>query len=96
MDNAQTQGSGQGNPLGAPVEHRLGADVDGDPGDVFAAKFPPDPVGGFEDDNLVSGVGQVPRRGQSSDSGSNHDDPLRLHGTSLPWNRWRRRRVVPT
>ena len=72
----------QGDALGPAVEHHLGADVDGDTGDLVAAQLAAHPVRLFQDEHVVSGGDQVVRRTQSRDPGTHHDDPA--HPSSLP------------
>jgi hypothetical protein len=61
--------------LGAPVDHRLGADVDGDPGDLTAAELAADPVRALEDQHVVTGGDQVAGSRQPADPATHHDEP---------------------
>ena len=73
---------GERHPLGAAGQHRLGADVDGDPGDLGPAELAADLGRALEDEHVPAGGRQVTGGGQAADPGTHHDDVP--HTASLP------------
>lgn len=80
MHHVETERACELDPLGAAVEHRLRADVDGDPGDLAPAYLAPDLVGALQHDHLVAGGGQVVGGGQP---GHTPADDHHAHAVSL-------------
>ncbi|GGO71922.1 hypothetical protein GCM10012276_14060 [Nocardioides deserti] len=91
MLDLEPGGTGEVDPLGPTVEHRLGADVDGDPGDLVPPDLAADDVRGLEHDDLVTGGDEVAGSGEAGDPGSHHDGPAALlvgHPPSVPPGPW--------
>ena len=55
MLDRQADGAREVDALGTPVEHRLGADVDGDAPDIGAAELAAGPVGRLQHQHVVAG-----------------------------------------
>ena len=66
--------AGEVDALGSAVEHRLGADVDGHPGDLGAQQLAADPGRRLEDEHVVPGRGQVAGGRQPGDAGADDHD----------------------
>ena len=81
MGHRQADSGRERDALGATVDHRLGADVDGDAGDLAAPELAAQPVRALEEQHVVAGVGQVAGSGQPTDPASHHDEPP--HGSSV-------------
>ena len=64
VDEVGPERGGQGDPLGAPVEHRLGTDVDGEAGDLRAAQLAAEDRGALQQQHVAPGRGEVAGRGQ--------------------------------
>ena len=77
MLDLQAGGAGQVDALGTPVQHRLRADVDEDPGHGVAAQLAADAVGASEQEHVVPGRRQVAGSGEPGDAASDHDHATR-------------------
>ena len=74
VDHVEPEPPRQVGPLGAPVEHRLGTDVDRDPGDGRGAELAADLGRPLQHHDLVV-VGQQVGRRESGDATAHDDDP---------------------
>ena len=86
MHHRQTERTRQADALGTAIDHRLGADVDGDTPDGLAPDLAAGSVRRLQDDHLVAGSDEVAGRGQAGDTGSDDDRPQGLpltHGFTL-------------
>ena len=106
MAHLQPQGGGQVDPLGATVEHRLGAHVDRHPGDAAPAQHSPHLGRALEDEHVAALLLELVRRRQPADPGADDHDlpvlarlpvpPVLTHDLQpATRNRRRRRRVPP-
>ena len=71
----QPERTGEGHPLGAAVEHRLGADVDGDAGDGRTPQLAAGVRRTLQHEDVGTGRRQVVRGGESRDASPDDDDP---------------------
>ncbi len=78
---------GQVQPLGAAGQHRLGADVDGEPGDLGAAQLPAELRGRLEQQHVAPRRGEPARGDQPGDSPTD-DHHVMPHELSLGWALW--------
>ena len=81
VDEVGPERGGEGDPLGATREHRLRTHVDGEAGDLRAAKLAAEHRGALQEQHVAPGRGEVARRDQSGDSPT--DDHHVAHVTSL-------------
>ena len=83
MDDLGAELLGERQPLGAAGEHRLGADVDGQPGDLGAAELAADLGRALEQQDVAAGGGDAASRDQTGDPAT-HDHRVTPHATTLP------------
>ena len=81
MHDRQPQRPREVDPLGAPVEHGLGTDVDPDPGDLVATQLAARLRRRLENQYVVGRVvGQEVRGSQAGDAGTDDDAEGAGHG----------------
>ena len=82
MHDVQAELPGQVDPLGAPVEHRLRADVDEHPADLGAPQLAADLGRTLQDQHVGAGPGELVRRGQPGQASP--DDHHPAHPDTFP------------
>ena len=86
MDHVEPQLGDQPDGLGAPRQHRLGADVDLDPADRAQPELAADDGRALEQQHRQPGRGQLAGRHQAGDAAAHHHDVGSLvdHGLHPP------------
>jgi hypothetical protein len=92
VDHVGTEPGDEPDTLRAAGEHRLGADVDGEPGDLGGAQLAADLRETFQQQHVTARRGELPGGDQSGDTAT-HDHHVPRHAASLPdlipWSRAR-------
>ena len=83
MDDLRAELLGERQSFGAASEHRLGADVDGQPGDLGAAELATDLGRALDQQDVAAGGGDAAGRDQTGDPATHHHR-VTPHATSLP------------